>query len=90
VSQFKYLGIIVSNKNLIQEEIKKGLNSGNACYHLVQNFLFSYLLSKNLKIKIYETINLPLVLYGRENWFLVLKGKHRLRVFVDMVLRRIF
>jgi hypothetical protein len=37
VSQFKYLGTTVTNQNLIQEEIKQRLNSGNACYHSVQN-----------------------------------------------------
>jgi hypothetical protein len=37
VSQFKYLGMTVTNKNLIQEEIKGRLNSANACYHSVQN-----------------------------------------------------
>jgi sorting nexin-29 len=54
VSQFKYLGTTVTNQNLIQEEIKKRLNSGNACYHSVQNLLSSQLLSKNLKIRIYN------------------------------------
>jgi hypothetical protein len=55
VSQFKCLGTTVRNQNLIQEEIKKRLNSGNACYHSVQNLLSSRLLSKNLKIRIYKT-----------------------------------
>jgi hypothetical protein len=64
VSQFKYLGTTVKNQNLIQEEIKRRLNSGNACYHSVQNILSSRLLSKNLKIRIYKTIILPAVLYG--------------------------
>jgi hypothetical protein len=50
VSQFRYLGMTVTNQNLIQEEIKRRLNSGNACYHSVQNLLPSRLLSKNLKI----------------------------------------
>jgi hypothetical protein len=44
VSQFKYLGTKVTNQNLIQEEIKRRLNSGNACYHSVQNRLSSRLL----------------------------------------------
>jgi hypothetical protein len=53
-----------SNKlNFIQEEIKRRLNSGNACYHSVQNLLSSRLLSKYVKVRIYKTIILPLVLY---------------------------
>jgi hypothetical protein len=64
VSQFKYLGTTVTNQNLIQEEIKMSLNSGNACYHLVQNFQCSCLLSKNVNIGIYKNIILPVVLFG--------------------------
>jgi ribosomal protein S2 len=46
VAQFKYLGTAVTNQNLIQEKIKRGLSSVNACYHSVQNHLSSRLLSK--------------------------------------------
>jgi hypothetical protein len=46
VSQFKYLGTTVTNQNLIQEEIKRKMNSGNACYHSVQHLQSSRLLSK--------------------------------------------
>jgi hypothetical protein len=53
---FKYLGTTVTNQNLIQEDIKRRLNSGNACYHSVQNHLPSCLLSKNVKVRIYKTI----------------------------------
>jgi len=48
------------------------------------------LLSKNLKIKIYKTIILPVVLYGCEVWSLTLREERKLRVFENMVLRRIF
>jgi hypothetical protein len=48
------------------------------------------LLSKNLKIKIYRTIILPVVLYGCETWSLTLREKRRMRVFENSVFRRIF
>jgi len=90
VEEFKYLGTTLTNQNSIQEEIKSRLEFGNACYYLVQNLLFSSLLSKNLKIKIYSTIILPVVLYGCETWSLTLREECRLRVFENRVLRRVF
>jgi hypothetical protein len=48
VSKVRYLGTTITNQILIQEEIKRRLNSGNACYHSVQNLLSSRLLSKNI------------------------------------------
>jgi len=63
VEEFKYLGTTLTNQNFIVEEIKSRLRSGNACYHSVQNLLSSRLLSKNLKIKKYRTIILPVVLF---------------------------
>jgi hypothetical protein len=63
VVEFKYLGTNITDQNLIQEEIKRRLNSGNVCYHSVQNILLSRLLSKNIKITIYKSISFPLVLY---------------------------
>jgi hypothetical protein len=90
VSQFKYLGTTVTNRNSIQEEIKRRLNSGIACYHSVQNLLSSHLLSKNMKVKIYKTIILPVVLYGCETRSLTVREEHKLRVFENRVLRRIF
>ena len=76
-----YLGTTVANQNSIQEEIKSTLQSGNACYHSVQNLLSSRLLYKIMKIKIYRTIILSVVLYEKENWSLILKEEHMLRLF---------
>ena len=59
VEQFKCLETTLTNKNSVQEEIKSRLKSGNACYHSVQNVLSYSLLSKNIKIKIYSTVILP-------------------------------
>ena len=63
---------------------------GNACYHSVQNLSSCRLLSKNLKIRIYRTIILPVVLYGCKTWSLTLREERRLRVFENRVLRRVF
>ena len=68
------MGTTFTNQNSIAAEIKSRLRSGNACYHSVQDLLSSRLLSKNLKIKIYRTIILPVVLYGCETWSLTLWG----------------
>jgi len=90
VEEFKYLGTTLTNQNSIAEEINSRLSSGNGCYHSVQNLLSSRLLSKNLKIKIYRTIILPVVLYGCETWSFTLREERNLRLFENMVLRRIF
>jgi hypothetical protein len=78
----------VTNKNLIQEEIKRRLISGNACYHSVQNLLYSHLVSKNLKIRMCKAIIPLVVLHGCETLSLTLREEHRLRVFENKVLRR--
>jgi hypothetical protein len=70
--------------------IKSRLKSGSACYHSVQKLLSSSLLSKNIKIKIYRTVILPVVLYGCETWSLILREERRPKVFENRVLRRIF
>ena len=56
----------------------------------VQNLLYSSLLSDYIKIKIYRTKILPVVLYGCVTWSFTLREDCRLRVFENRVLRRIF
>jgi len=66
------------------------LRSGNAWYHSVQNLLSSSLLSKNVKMKMYRTIILPVVLHRCETRALTWGEEHRPRVLENRVLRRIF
>jgi hypothetical protein len=90
VAKFRHHGTTLTDQNHMHEEIKSRVISGNACYHSVQSLLSSSLLSRNLKVKIYKTIILPVILYGCETWSLTLREEHRLRVFENRVLRRIF
>jgi hypothetical protein len=83
-------GITVTNQNLIHEEIKRRQNSGNACYSSVQNLLSSCLLGKNVKVRIYKTIILPVVLYMCGTWSLTLREELKLSVFENRVLRSLF
>jgi hypothetical protein len=59
-------------------------------YHSVVYVSSRLLLSRNVKVKKHKTIILPVILYGCETWSVAVRGKHRLRVFENRVLRRIF
>jgi hypothetical protein len=83
---------ILGNNNNNKSKCDSGgimsrLNLGNAGYHSVQNLLSSRMLSRNIKIRIYGTIILPVVLYECETRCLALREEHSLRVFENMVLR---
>jgi hypothetical protein len=88
VSQFKYLGMTVTNQNLIHKEIKRRLSSGNACYHSVQSLLSSHLLSKIAKMRICKTILLPMVRYGCGTLSLILREEQRLRMLENKLMMR--
>jgi hypothetical protein len=81
VVKFKYLETTVTKYNYTHKKIKRRLNLGNACYHSLQNNLYSFFLS------IYVTILLPIVLYGCGTWSVTLKEECRLGVFEKRVLR---
>jgi hypothetical protein len=70
------------------KELQKAANI--FCYHSVQNLLSPSLLSRNLNVKTYRTIILPVVLYGHETRSLTLREERRLRMSENRVLRGIF
>jgi hypothetical protein len=65
MEKFKYLGMTVTNKNGVHEEIRSRLHSGTAYYNLFQN-ISSHLMAKMTKIRIHRTTVLPVVFYGSE------------------------
>ena len=90
MEKFRYLGVTVTNTNDIRENIKRRINKGNTCYYSLEKILASRQLSKKLKVNTYKNIILPVVLYGCETWSLTSREEHRLRVFENKVLRKIF
>jgi len=88
-NKFTYLGTYVTSKTEVAEKIKSRLVSGNACFYSVQKFLTSQLISRKLKMKIYRTVILPVLLYGCESWSTTLADEHKLRVFENKVLTKI-
>jgi hypothetical protein len=90
VEEVKHLGTNLTGQNSIQEEIKRRLKSGNACYYSAKNILSYSLVYKNIKIKIYRPVILPVALYGCETWSLTVREERGLRVVENRVLRRIF
>jgi hypothetical protein len=89
VEHFKYLWTTLTNQIPLMKKIKSRLKAGNACFYSVQNLLSSSLLYINVKTKIHRTVILP-ILYGCETWLLTFREEHRLRVYENRVLKRIF
>ena len=81
VAEFKYLGTIITNRNEMHKEIKHRLNSGNACYYVLQGLLSSQLLSKNIKLKIYKTVIHPVKVYGCETWTFTMREEKSCKYF---------
>ena len=81
---------MLNKTNEIREKLKKRINGGDACFYSVRDLRGSRLLSKRLKIIVYKTIILLMVLYGCEAWSLTLQDKKKFKVFENKVLCKIF
>lgn len=70
VAEFRYLGLTVLNQNYIYKETKNVLKFENACHLSFHILLSSFFPRENVKIKMYETILLCVVLYEHRSWCL--------------------
>jgi hypothetical protein len=90
VSQFKYLGTIITTNNDLTVEINNRLAMSNKCYHGLKNQLKSRFMSLKTKINIYKTLIRPILLYGSECWAVTKLHENKLLTFERKILRKIF
>ncbi|KAF0753170.1 ribosome biogenesis protein TSR3 isoform X1 [Aphis craccivora] len=81
VSQFKYLGSIITQDNELKIGVSSRIQLANKGYYGLEKILKLRTLSKNLKIRMYMTLLRPIVLYGSETWALRKAEEQRLGVF---------
>lgn len=90
ISNFTYLGVKISNKGLISEEINNRIILGNRAYYANLNLIKSRLLTKSTKVKLYKTLIRPVVSYAAETWTLNNGDENALRIFERKIMRRIY
>jgi len=89
VEEFRYLGSTVTSDNDMNREVTLRIQSGNRCLFSVGHLLSSRVLSRRAKLRIYNSVIRPCVLYGCDTWNLTVRMQERLLVFENRVLRRI-
>ena len=89
VREFRYLGSMVTARNEMEREVLARITAGNRCYYSLQHLLKRRNITRPTKLRIYNTIIRPVVLYGCETWTLTKHLEQRLLVFENNILRRI-
>ena len=87
--KFKYLGAIVTEGNNMETEISERIAAGNRCYHALSPIMRSRKVSRKTKLRTYNIVIRPTVLYACETWTLTKARKNKLEVFENNILRRI-
>jgi len=90
VSQFNYLGVILSSSADTGAAMRKIIKMASKCYYAHRNLLKSNLLTRTVKLKIYKTLIRPVLTYGCEAWTLRNEDCQRIATFERRILRRIF
>ncbi|GBO16714.1 hypothetical protein AVEN_127729-1 [Araneus ventricosus] len=90
VSEFKYLGTIINDQNMLKAEINNRIKSANKCFFGLKKQLRSRLVRRRTKMRLYKTLILPVLLYASETWALNGDVQRALETFERKVLRTIF
>ncbi|XP_076061576.1 uncharacterized protein LOC143037327 [Oratosquilla oratoria] len=88
--RFKYFGSMADHDNDMETKTKSRIASADRCFYSLQKILGGANIFKKTKMKIYNTIIKPVLLYGCERWSLTKRMEHSLSVFENKVLRKIF
>jgi hypothetical protein len=90
VTNFKYLGSLITKKNEIGEEIKMIIAAGNRCYYGLQHLFRSRTVRGIVKSKLHQTVLKPTVMFGCEAWSMTEKDKTRLNIWERKILRKVY
>ncbi|GBM24228.1 hypothetical protein AVEN_272050-1 [Araneus ventricosus] len=90
VSEFKCLGTIINDQNMLKAEINNRIKSANKCFFGLKKQLRSRLVSRRTKMRLYKTLISPVLLYASETWALNVDVQRALETFERKVLRTIF
>jgi len=90
VNSFKYLGTVMNTDNSIEDEIKERIAAGNRAFHVHKKLFTSRLISRNVKLQLYNTLIRPTVTYASETWVLKEHMKNKLLIFERKIMRKIF
>jgi len=90
VNSFKYLGAMVNIDSSVEEEIKDRIAAGNRAYHVHKKLFMSKLISRNVKLHLYNTLIRPIVTYASETWVLKESMIKKLMIFERKIMRKIF
>ena len=89
VNEFKYLGSVLTSRNDVKKEIVSRIAAGNRCFYSLLDIMKKRSVSRNTKLRIYNSIIRPITTYGCETWILTRELQRKLEVFENSVLRRI-
>ena len=80
---------MVNVDSSIEEEIKERITAGNKAYHVHKKLFTSKLISRNVKLHLYNTLIRPLVTYASETWVLKESMIKKLMIFERKTMRKI-